>query len=238
MISMVVRSQLYYYLCLIHVFIYIAAMASELEQEQQRENKHIEGTDIDDQDRRDSMDTVDLVQSVAEMLKEMEQGVSSSQTPNTRNDLSTVSFFSVKSNSSCKSKSTRNSRRKSFHNFKGVTGGRDSATLFPDSPPAEEERFTINGQNIGDEGDDNTGGTFDLIADVQDILGDDVIEDNTVTGKSFGSLGGILDVQTDQKDLNLFQNSVEKNLKLTKNEVVNGIRRSRRLSGMDLYTCK
>jgi hypothetical protein len=212
-------------------------MALELEEEQQRENKHIEGIEIDGQDRRDSMNTVDLVQSVAEMLKDMEQGVSSSQTPNTRNDLSTVSCFSVKSNSSCKSKSTRNSRQKSFHNFMGSAGGRDSATLFPDSPPAEEERFTINGQSIEDEGDDNTGGTFNLIANVQDIFDDDVIEDNTVTDTSFGSLGGILDVQIDQKDLKSSKNSAEKNLKLSINEVISGSRRSRRLSGVDLYTC-
>jgi hypothetical protein len=212
-------------------------MALELEEEQHRGNKLTEEEgEFDGQDRRDSMDTVDLVQSVAEMLKDMEQGVSSSQTPNTRNDLSTVSCFSVKSNSSCKSKSTRNSRQKSFHNFKGSAGGRDSATLFPDSPPAEEERFTINGQSIGDEGEDNTGGTFDLIANVQDIFDDDVIDDNSVTNSSFGSLGGILDEQIDQKDLKSSKNSVEKNLKLSKNEVVTGSRRSRRLSGVNSYT--
>jgi hypothetical protein len=99
--------------------------------------------------------------------------------------------------------------------------------------------------------DDNTGGTFDLIANVQDILSDYIIENNTVS--SFGSLGDILD-QKDlklsnksveknlklsnnlvEKNLKLSNNSVEKDLKLSGNEVFVGNRRSRRLSGIYIY---
>ena len=200
---------------------------------------------------RESMCTVDLVRSVADMLKDLE-GSNQISSQDKSDVLSTVSSFSIKSNSSSKNKNKQKAHI-SPSAIISTTVAATNVTIFNTKMKKtagmeiSQMNISLSSSSIATDSDE-TVGTMDLIANIQNMISNNENEnenkngdnksyednDNTMmTVSSFGSIGGLLNMVADEVEHSSQIHPITVETKVLLQGPSPGLspRRSRRISG-------